>query len=165
MSLKIHTHTRTHTHLNESEIKAVCGETFHQTRLPGSTLSCMLFILPLCALWVLCLLHADTHTQMQDHYRLWIKLLPGCGPAVHSVSCGWVFVCCTVPLFFDAFIMLTEAGECTVVNQNRGDNLSATCCQRSARTGPQVQGTIAGPSGAWHWDHGQRSGWKTNRKK
>lgn len=97
MSLKIHID------LNQSQIKALCEKKFHQTCLPVSTLSNMVFIPSLCALCALSFRHT------QQHYTQRIKLLSGCRPTVHSVSCGWVFVCCTVQLVFDAFNILAEA--------------------------------------------------------
>lgn len=126
---------RTHIALNQSQIKALSGKKFHQTCLPGSTLGNMLFI-PLFVLCVCCeCVLSSKYTHAGTLYTR-DQTLSGCRPAVHSVSCGWGFVCCTVPLVFDAFNMLAEAGGCTVVSSNRAHNLSATCSRQQEEPGP-----------------------------
>lgn len=46
------------------------------------------------------------------------------------------FVCCTLPLLFDAFNVLAEAEEHTVVNWKQEDSLSATCWDPECRNQP-----------------------------
>lgn len=68
MSLEIHIS------LNQNQIKALCGKKFHQTCLPGSTPSNMLFIPPLCALCVLSSTCTHTGTlYTEDQTSLWLK--------------------------------------------------------------------------------------------